>query len=341
MKKSLFYRIYLSVVAAFLALLAGGLVFLYRWAGEYEKTRPDVVMREFCDKYLSEGDMEGLAGECPLDISPYETGERLEAAGRAAAEKKLEFTGVPGEEAGEKAFVVTADGEAMFRVRLRQAKKSRLGLRPYRAAGAGFQGKYSNTVTVVAPPGAAVTVNGIALDAAASSPEELPDCLKAAPGAAPPVRYTLDRMLDSSPEVAADGHDIINEGGVYKVCEKNAPAALKEFAVAAAHAYAAYMEDDIPFADAARYLDPGSKFYKELRGSETRWVWDHDGYSFDGDRCGEVLSYGGGYYRCRVSFTQVLRLGSRTHEENFDKYVYIKTGGGMLALDMVNPGGGE
>lgn len=345
-RKSMFFKIYIAVLGVFLVLLAAGLCLLYTWLDAYEQARPETVIQTIYSTYIQKGDLYGLRKQGVLKISPYETEATLNSAFGAMIEgKKLELLAVsPKLNDQGRAYTVTADGAPLLTVRLRQQKKGRLGVKSYAAEQVALAAGFYRTVTVTAPSNAQLSINGIALQKEKPVKEAVPEVLRQKAGDAAlavPQRYQLENFLSAAPKITAEGEipfAVTGENGVYAVqqtIDADAAKRMQDFAQAAAQTYAAHMQNDASLRNVAAYVDTQTDFYKNIQSSMVMFAWEHNGYAFEGSRCGAVYAYGGGLYRCRVSFTQVLYLGSKTYRDPFDQYVYFyETGDGYKVIDM-------
>ena len=346
-RKSLFYRIYFMIIGVFFVLLAAGLCLLYAWLGAYEPARPATVIQTMHADYIRKGDLYALKEKGGLKISPYETERTLNAAfGSIIEGKELALQADVAKRSGPtRGYIVTADGEPLLTIQLRQQKTGgRLGVKPYVPAGAALAEKYYHAVTITAPSNAEISVNGIALEKETPAEQAVPEVLRQKEGEAAlavPQTYTLEHFLSAAPEITAAGEapfTVTGENGAYSIrqtLDAGAEKQIQDFALLAAQTYAAHMQNDAPLRKVAEYVDTETAFYKNIQSSMVMFAWEHNGYAFEASRCGEVYAYSDALYRCRVSFTQVLYLGSKTYRDPFDQYVYLcKTAGGWKVIDM-------
>ncbi|MBQ7288798.1 MAG: hypothetical protein IJW78_03605 [Clostridia bacterium] len=345
--KSLFYKIYFSLIAVFLVLLAGGLGLLYAWLNAYEQARPEAVMQSIYSTYIQKGNLYGLKSLGGLEVSPYETEATLNAAFGAFIDgKKTEVqTTTASLKDQTRTYIVTADGKPLLTVELKKQKDGRFGIKRYAPSSITLASECYKTVTVTAPENAKVSVNGKVLTAEKAQKEGLSEALKKEQNSATlvlPQTYRLESLLNDAPEILVriDGEEqaVVGEKGVYTVQQKLDEALAKQaqnFALEAAQNYAAYMQDDSSFAKIASYLEPDTDFYENVKTSMVTFAWDHDSYAFEQNDCGPVYAYGNDLYRCRVSFVQVLRLGATVYEDKIDQYVYLRKGAeGWKVIDM-------
>lgn len=349
-KKPLFYRIYFTVIAVFLVCLIAGLCVLYAALNTYENSRPDTVAERYFEEYIKTGDMLKDRSPAELHLSRYESREEAGAALKNLIKgKKLDCIPLShGTQAENPEYSVTADGKALFTVALtRQKEKGAFGIRGYDVGDVSIAPEFTRNIKIFAPSNAEITVNGISLDEKPEVTEELPDVLKKISGSdkfPSPCLWKLDGFLCGEPEVeAGDGFTVAQDGENRTVAESGAEIGeIGEYAVEAAQTYAAFMQNDMPFARVAQYLDATTEFYAEVRATPSAFVWEHDGYSFRDVKYGEFFRYGEDVCRCRVTFTQVLHRGATTYEDVIDHYVYLqKESGKWKVLEIATAEAGQ
>lgn len=346
-KKSSFYKIYFSLIAVFLVALTVGLILLNDVLKEYEAARPETVANGIFTEYIEKGNIYGLANICELNVSKFETADSVNGYfAEKTKDKKLDFKKSGSSvQSDEETYSVKADDETVMTVVFdKTGKKGKYGFKKYSIKKAAFRKANLKSVTVNAPAGAKVSVNGKPCDVECDS-EALPDFLKALNGS-DKFRllntYTISGLLSSDVELTATDESgklsVIKNGSSYSVVA-NADAAreteVMQFALDAAHAYAAYMQEDGGLAEVAKYCDTSTDFYKSVRKTPTQFVMDHSGFRFDNDTTSDYYEYDQNTYRCRVRFTQVLLSGSKTYTDQFDKYVYlVKTDSGLKVINI-------
>ena len=70
--KSLFFKIYFTVIAVFICCLVVGLVFLYTWLKSFESAQPQTLVSNIVKEYLEKDNIIGLKSICEINVSPYE-----------------------------------------------------------------------------------------------------------------------------------------------------------------------------------------------------------------------------------------------------------------------------
>ena len=109
---------------------------------------------------------------------------------------------------------------------------------------------------------------------------------------------------------------------------------MRDLALAAGEAYAAYMQADAGFGGIGAYVDSTSDLYYDLSTSDTRWVRDHAGYGIENASVTEYVIWSENVYSCRVRFTHVLYNWNTNFEDSFDMtFYYHNVGGNWLIYD--------
>ena len=102
-------------------------------------------------------------------------------------------------------------------------------------------------------------------------------------------------------------------------------AEYSEYVMAAAKAYAAYMQNDTSFAQIKKYFDPESALYTNIRTAETGWVIDHNSYTFEDVSTSEFYAYSEDVFSCRVTLTHVLKYrGLNDYRDYMDMTFYLR-----------------
>lgn len=348
-KRSVFYKIYFTAIAVFFVLLTGGLCLLYAWLNAYEQALPGTAVQEVFARYIETGDIYTLSRLCGYKgVSPYEPADRVNAAFKTAlgGQKPQLREAAHILNSSDVSYTVTGKNQTpILHLTLKKQSAGKLGIRPYSIDSVAFDPSLYTTVTVSAPQDVQLTVNGVPLKGEKPLPQALPDAIKNLNGSDKFEvlhTYALKNMLNDKPEITAQKNGkaltVKAEAGGYTVAQAIDEAeqkAVQDFALAAAKAYAAYMQNDASFAQAAKYLDPSTAFYQSVKTTPAYFAWQHNGYSFTNVRFGSMHRYSTDIWRCRVLFTQVLKF-TTTYSDPFDKYVYLRRGAdGWKVIDML------
>ena len=348
-KKPLFYKIYFSVIAVFLVLLVAGLCVLYAWLNEYELSQPENIIDKVYSEYIKKGDLYGLKNLGETNFSPYETKDTLNGAFKELIKDKDVKMQEGAHKLNAKTInysVVAGENEILSLTLEKQKSGGKLGVKAYKLGSVKINQTYNKIVKISAPADAKITINGMELGKEDSQKLELPEVIKGLENSESfevLQTYELKDFLNDKPEIKAkNGKEELsvelNKGGYFvsqKLDEKQ-KAEVQNFALQAAEAYAAYMQDDAPFGRVAKYLDSSFGFYESVRTTPAHFAWDHTGYEFKDVKFGDTHRYSDDVWRCRVTFKQVLHLNSTTYTDIFDKNIYLKKGAnGWKVIDML------
>ena len=349
--KPLFYKIYFSVVAAFLCLLIIGLFVLNSYLKSYEAAQPVGFVNNLVTEYIEKREFEKFAKDYDIGLSKYESQDALNSAFDKIVGDKALSVSTSGKKLDgfDEVYNVKADDDVLLTLYLKKSDKSgKFGIKGYKVGKADFDSSLSKSYIINTSSDIRLTVNGIEVEASDRISLELPGILKEKLGdkvAVTHQSFTLSGFLTDEFELKAfdkDGKEIEvkNENGIYTVSQaisEDELNTLKDRALAATQGYAKFMQDDAALGSISQYFDTTTEFYDYIRKTEI-WVWDHTGYTFENLEFLEPHKYTDTLYSCRVKFTHTLKLGANTYEDYFDKYVYLEKGAnGLKVIDMQTP----
>ena len=111
----------------------------------------------------------------------------------------------------------------------------------------------------------------------------------------------------------------------------------EEYVIAAIQAYASFMTNDGPKAEAVKYFKRGTPLFTKLNGAETQWMMPHTGCYFTEVETGKFYAYDENTFSCTVGMKQVLVSGRNEEFEYVDVTIYLeKVDGVFLIYDMYN-----
>ena len=350
-KKPLFYKIYFSVVAVFLCLLIIGLFVLNSFLKSYEAAQPVGFVNNLVTDYIEKREFEKLARDYNIGLSKYEAQESFNSAfDKIIGDKTLSVSSSGKKLDGfDEVYNTKADDDVLLTLYLKKSDKSgKFGIKGYTIGKAEFDSHLSKSYTINAPSDVKLTVNGIEVEDSDRKSLELPKILKEKLGDKAAVThqsFTLSGFLGDEFQIKAfdkEGKEIEvkNENGVYTALQsipEDELNIIRDRALAATQGYAKFMQEDASLGSISQYFDTTTEFYDYVRKTEL-WVWDHTGYTFENIEFLEPHKYTDNLYSCRVKFTHILKLGQRTYEDYFDKYVYLEKGAnGLKVIDMQSP----
>ena len=114
--KSLFYKIYFSVITVFLALLIVGLFVLNSVLSVFEAAQPSALMETIVTEYLEKGDLKGAVEAYNIPLSAYESKADVNAAFKEiVVDKKLSISSSGKKLEGyTEVYNIKADDESVF-----------------------------------------------------------------------------------------------------------------------------------------------------------------------------------------------------------------------------------
>ncbi len=350
-KKSLFYKIYFSVIAVFLVLLVVSLFVLNSWLKAYESAQPVGFVNNVITNYIEKREFDKLTKDYNISLSIYESDDLLNSAfEKIVADKKLSVSSSGRKLEGfDETFNIKADDDVFMTLYLKKSEKAgKFGIKGYTIGKAEFDSSLSKSYKINAPSDVKIVVNGVEVVDQDRKDLELPKILTDKIGEKTAVThqsFTLSGFLTDSFEIKAfdkSGKEVAvsNENGIYVISQsipENELNDLKTTSLNATQSYAKFMQEDAGLGEVAKYFDTSTEFYDYVRKTE-RFVWDHTGYEFKDVSFSEAHKYTDNIYGCRVKFVHTLKLGQKTYEDRFDKYVYLeKTANGLKVIDMQTP----
>ena len=322
---STFYKIFFSVIAVFLVLLTVGAVFFSLLLGDYESSLPASVAEKYFDEQVKTFGFEGFEG------TEFETAEQVALACKQKYSSK-ELSPLTAAANGEQThtYIVKCGEERVLKFTVvPSGEKSKFGFDRYKIGKIDFL--FGNEISLRAPADCTVYLNGKALDENHRGDEVDTEEMDLPSGISAIAVYTYTvRNIYSEPQLSAVGNDgeerniTFNEqAGNHEVALGYSDELKEQFGTLAlntAKAYSAYMQNDVRFAEVAKYFQHGTKTYENIRTSEVYWVWAHDSYAFSDEWCGEFKQLGDGVFTCRVKMVQTLYL---TNNAPYKDYVDV------------------
>lgn len=341
-QKSLFYKIYFSVIAIFILLLITGILVFRNWLAGYEAAQPEQIVNTVITEYLEKGSLYSVKDEYKLKLSKYETQKSFDLTVKELTDGKnlTSLSSALKPEDCDVAYVIKADDSDFLKVYLKKDAKTK----KYSISGMEFDKSLYQTFTVTATSDAAVKINGVEVDAADISDEELPN-LKNYTDSGKIIKkqiITADCLLNKPESVTATSGDktlqVDESDNCYVVVQDFAEKeAVSDIAGKAASTYAAYMQNDSNLTNIKKYIDSNTEFYTNIRTSLVMFSLEHESYAIKNLSVTDLHKYSDNLFSCRVRLTNILTRKGNTYEDNFDKYVYLRRDGDSYkAIDMQN-----
>lgn len=328
-----FYTILALLLLIGIIAVAYGLTLLNRWMADYEASQPKYVAERMFREYFADPDYAELLRLTGGQHSEFETYDDLvRYVSDQIGSGETEYRGVTGDLSGETLKYVVSAGDvrfAQFTV-VKSDEVTEFGNPIYSYGDIQlFYMTDTVSVTVTAPAGATVYINGIALDSGdLVSSAETESCLHMPDGVTGLVMntYTVSGLL-YDPEVEVTDRDGIaceltrGEDGAYTAAVNYSEELKNEYAdmiIDFTEKYAAYTAANLRFSAFSARLDKSSELYEQIRTLATNTVFANDGYKFVNQTAEEFYMYDEGVFSCHVKLTQILWRANRD-----DYYVYV------------------
>lgn len=348
--KSKFYKIYFSVIAALILLLAAFLIFLGGWLGNYEKAQPETMVNSIIETYVKSGDFYGIKNIAPISVSPYESKETINKV-LSEATKSGEITASSSAsrvEGAEIAYTVKAGDKKIINVYFKKTADSSALLAKYEIISVAFDDSFYKTATITMPQNTEIKVNGIALDSADIKTATLPEIPKKyKPENLKGSSYaTLSNLLSDDLTVEASENGValaVTKSGTQYSVNESIDATFKDtlttFAIDASKTYSAYMQEDSSLGAVQKYFATDTDFYQNIRTSLVIFALDHESFRFDDVKAHSVNKFSDNLYSCHVTLTQVLIRNGKEYKDYYNKNVFIYVNGNkMSVIDLQSTG---
>ena len=342
-----FYIIYFTLIVLFLAALFYALIIVKDRLASYEASRP----YHYIEKVMAEKFVPGR-GEELLELSHYETSpfdKRSDAVSLVEGylNAGVDYYEITSRNEYELKWAV-ASGDLKFATvtMTPSGKTDDAGYEVYELSSLEIMIGGTRAVNISAPGDSAVFLNGIRLDESyITGSETLERDPKIPEDITPMTRVIYEvKGLSGTPSVTATDRygaavadiTVSDDGIFYDVPYTYAPVTdeVRDLALAAGEAYAAYMQADAPFGGIGVFVDRTSDLYFDLSTSDTRWVRDLAGYGIEDPSVTEYVIWSADVYSCRVRFTHVLYNWNTNFEDSFDMtFYYHNVGGNWLIYD--------
>ena len=343
-KRSLFYKIYFSAVAVFAVGLTVFLFVFADWLKKYEAAQPEQIMSSFINNDVKGGKISAVKDKYRINVSKYETNDSIDKTfAELTKDKELTFTTTSVKPEGcDLAYSVKSGDSKLMSVYLKRDGKKR-----YTVSGIDFEKKLYKTFKISAASDAEISVNGITVAAEDRKNEELPDIDTSLTESGNIINkqiITLDNMLSDEPQITAKSGGktlpVEKNGTVYNAVQDfSEKDAVGDIAGKAASVYAEYMQNDSSMTQIRKYMDPDTKFYKNIRSSLVIFSLDHEKHAIKDLKITDYHKYSDELFSCRVTLINELTRRGEKYRDNFDKYVYLRRDGKTYkVLDMQNTG---
>lgn len=347
-KVSLFYKVLLGIVLVLLAAFCYIRFGLLRpWLTRFEAAQPKHASQEVFADLFSPADWGRIYDLAGLDAGVY--GDR-EGFARSMEERtsgqELTLVETSAGLSGGRRYIVKAGGESVAAFTLANSEAED-GRTLWRLDGVELLLGQTSTVSVRAPEGWSVRVNGVKLeeDCVAQRVETaaeryLPEGVQGRRAVLWQTRTSairqaevevLDREGRSAPVSYEDGCFTAEEQP--EEPDDEARAAL----LGAAETYARFMIRESTSEQLRRYFDSESRIYETIRSSEI-WIKNTVGHSFDNEEISEYCRYSPELFSARVKMDlNVKRRNGTLKGYHIDStFFFRRTAAGWRAYEMTN-----
>lgn len=351
-KKSVFWKMYLIVVAALCAFFLVIWIVLWNFLSAYEKSRPEHAMEKVIEQFQNT-DTDSLIKEVSYTISEFETEDIIKqaladnlTAGEWTFSKK---TGKFSKDAP--VYQVKKDGKNAAVVYF-DLEEKRGAFNTPRWSVNRIEGiiEEPKDYTINVPEGSKVTVNGIELDSSYITQEnvECKNLGNVAKYIEAPVMtsYTVSGLY-AKPQVEATGPvyqtalniDSEEDGVIDFAFEGSAELAAvpEETIIEITKIYGNYITNDTGFSAISPYILPGSYAYEYLRKIVYTNIWfaEHSGTDFQNMKVYNYQNFTESSFACEVSFDHVIQFnGENRTTPTHIRYIFIKQNGRWYVADM-------
>lgn len=337
---SYFYTILALLVVAGCITLHFAKAKITDYLQDYENTQPKYVAEKVFNEYYQTRNFEKMLSISKTDVSPAESIEDLIRYFEKLTEgKEITYSSVSTDLKDEIInYSVKVDGEKFSTFTIKKSELvSKYDFPLYEMGEIVNDVTPEESATIKAPDDAIVYINGIALDASYCIQSGMKTaCCNYLPEDVQGITYNTYKIegLLFEPVITVksnNGESVITydeKTDVYTAAIAYSESLKEEYSayiIEAAEKYAAYMEYDGSFGEAAKYFIKGTTLYENLRTSSTQFAIIHTDYRFEDVKTGEFYQYDENTFSCRVSFTHVLiKTGSDDYQDYIDITYFLK-----------------
>ena len=346
-----FYIIYFICLAVAISALIVVLRIETDILAEYESVQPRHTAEAAFKKYFSPPDFPRLLADAEYDAEGLSAEELTKYLSEQIGESKLTFASGSSSDAETLRYIVRSGSKQVAAIVLVKSQRTtEHGYAIYDFSKVELfivmgeappPEKPKITVTIEAPVGYAVSVNGEDVtDEFLTSTKHKTDVLQYYPSTADGIDYNV-YTLSELEELPTDVMVISDEGtaagigfdektNTYTadiVYSETLKAQYSEFVTEALEGFASYAHN-VPgsaFSNIKHFFDPSSQLYKDVKAFESNlwmeFVSDRD--SFENVKAEEFLMLPDGVISCHISFIQILRRNGRNRSEELDMYVFL------------------
>lgn len=339
------------IVFILLNLLGIGLVMNWVWnlLERYETSTPANVIKGVVSQLDEDavGFLSSHSDFAPGEFSTQEQFEEYLSAKLGEGPYTFGYTALSSEDENDLHYNLLCNDKKIAAVEIiRQPPEGGRGLVQWKLGPVTKLYQYQLPLTVLAPEGAQVEVNGVLLEQRhegerAKVPEGfigLPESIQ------PPqlVGYQVEGLL-TVPQVTATGADgqtcVVEQRGSEAVVSVSATQQQidkwEPLAREVATLYARFITKDAQSSDLNPLMLPGGALAKQVANFYNGWYIPHDSYAVKDVQTGEFLTYGENYFSCEISFLYTIYKGNKNYDYPSAYTVYgVKTSSGWKVANL-------
>ncbi len=338
-KMSLYMKIYISVISAFVLLLAVGSVFLWFLLDAYEATRPQYVAEDVFNRYFKASNIGELIENHSSESLAFENAESINLGVNEKYDpSKFEYFSVATLEDGSEQYAVAYENYRIAYFTLGKTnKKAGFGFKYFELKSVEPFFSQLGPITVKLPQGYKLFVNGIEADSSYITETDIEsESSKYMPEGLSGLLYTkytvsgfiFDPKLSVMTPDGREAELTVGSDGIYEadvLSDTELEKTHKDFVIKAVSEYTKFLSNDTYFGSIGQYLDKSSAVYNKVRSVEVEWVRDHYSYSISDQKAWDFIGYSDDVFSCRVSMTETLkRYGYDDYKEFIDVTLYLK-----------------
>lgn len=354
-------RFYVALIICWcvaLCLLGVALFVVRGYLADYESVQPKYLAEEIFNTYFKNKDYNGIFAYADINDSLFESDEALaEYLTDLTEDKELSYHLISsGMDTGVAKYIVKYNENdkeikiASFTLEVGD-EKSEKGFAKYSLRNFELFFPENIFVLIKAVKGAVPYVNGRELsdEYIVEDNIEHESCAHM-PKGVEGIKYSLYKVdgLVCQPELSAKdqaGNELklsYSPLDGYYVTEvpydETLEAEQEEHVIAAAQAFAAYMQNDATQGKLNPYFDKNTDLYNSIRSTLQWAIVDHDSYHFEDADASEFYRYNENVFSCRVKFVHVLkRRGLEDYRDVVDETFYLhNVNGKYLVYDITN-----
>ena len=347
-KLSLYSKVLISVVIAFVVLLVAAVLLLWNWLSAYEGSQPKYVANSIFQKYFVTLDIEGLNNSCKNQELPFETSDFVKSEiSKLYDSSKFQLFRIGTKQNGDEEYAVAFNNKQIANFVLSASnEKDKYGFTGYFLSSYSFDFSYNRDVVVKVPKNAAVYLNGIkASDDYIAEKDIEHSSYKYMPEGVEGIKFdkyvVKGFMFEPEIEVkTADDKALELEYIEAEQCfapkmiyNEEYKKLYSDYVLAAGEEYVKYCSDDGEFSSVAKYLDKSSEIYARVRALQPQWVMPHNGCKIISRKASEFYTYSDNVFSCRIQIKQnLIGNNSKVHTHNVDVIFYLKKQGNKFVI---------